>query len=66
VIIDEGFASLDKQGRREMIDELHHLKDVRRRIILVSHLDEFADAFPNRYEVALADGTSRVTLLNQA
>jgi DNA repair protein SbcC/Rad50 len=66
VIIDEGFASLDKQGRREMIDELHHLKDVLRRIILVSHLDEFADAFPNRYEVALADGTSRVTLLNQA
>jgi DNA repair protein SbcC/Rad50 len=66
VIIDEGFAGLDKQGRREMIDELHHLKDVLRRIILVSHLDEFADAFPNRYEVALSGGTSQVTLLNQA
>ena len=37
VIFDESFGSLDKDGRREMIDEFHTLKKVLRRIILVSH-----------------------------
>lgn len=60
VIIDEGFGGLDQDGRREMIDELHHLKDVLGRIILVSHQEEFARAFMNRYEITLEDKTSRV------
>lgn len=63
VIIDEGFGSLDKQGRSEMVAELHALKNALRRIILVSHQEEFADAFPNRYVIELSDGTSRVNLL---
>ena len=62
VVIDEGFGSLDKNGRREMIDELHNLKGVLSRIILVSHQDEFADAFPNRYCIELRDGQSHATL----
>jgi exonuclease SbcC len=60
VIIDEGFGGLDQDGRREMIDELHRLKDYMGRIILVSHQEEFAHAFVNRYEVTLEDGTSQV------
>jgi DNA repair exonuclease SbcCD ATPase subunit len=64
VIIDEGFGSLDKQGRREMIDQLHRLGDTLCRIILVSHQEEFANEFPNRYAVELVDGTSRVSLAN--
>lgn len=60
VIIDEGFGGLDQDGRREMIDELHRLKDFMGRIILVSHQEEFARAFVNRYEVTLEDGTSQV------
>lgn len=59
VIIDEGFGGLDQDGRREMIDELHRLKDFMGRIILVSHQEEFARAFVNRYEVTLEDGTSQ-------
>lgn len=64
VIIDEGFGSLDKQGCGEMIAELQRLKDVLGRIILVSHQEEVADAFPNnKYLVELIDGTSRVSLM---
>jgi exonuclease SbcC len=64
VIIDEGFGSLDKQGCGEMIAELQRLKDVLGRIILVSHQEEVADAFPNnKYLVELVDGTSRVSLM---
>lgn len=63
VIIDEGFGGLDKEGRREVIDELHLLKDILRRIILVSHQEEFAAAFANGYEIRLENGMSKVKLL---
>jgi len=62
VIIDEGFGSLDKQGLREIIEELHGLQSVLKRVILVSHQDEFAHAFSNRYLIELENGTSRATL----
>ena len=62
VIIDEGFGSLDKQGRHQMIEELQALKNVLSRIILVSHQEEFADAFPTRYVIGLEDGSSRASL----
>jgi DNA repair protein SbcC/Rad50 len=64
VILDEGFGSLDKQGCSEMISELQRLKDVLGRIILVSHQEEVADAFPNnKYLVQIVDGTSQVSLV---
>lgn len=65
VIIDEGFGSLDQEGRREIIDELHNLKNVLSRIILVSHQEEFADAFPNRYLIELKDGTSSARIVQE-
>ena len=57
VIIDEGFGSLDKHGRQEMIDELMELQKVLKRIIVVSHQEDFASAFPNRWEISLVGGT---------
>lgn len=60
-IIDEGFGGLDKEGRNQMIDELHELKHELNRIILVSHQEEFASAFrDNGYEIRLDNGTSSV------
>jgi exonuclease SbcC len=66
VIIDEGFGSLDKTGRDDMIRELTALGQELEleRIILVSHQDEFAAAFPNRYSFKLVDKASRVTLFS--
>jgi len=65
VIIDEGFGSLDKAGRDDMIQELHVLGEHVARIILVSHQEEFAYAFSNRYRFKLVDGSSRVTLMDE-
>jgi DNA repair exonuclease SbcCD ATPase subunit len=62
VIIDEGFGGLDKEGRQDMIQELHLLKGELKRIILVSHQEEFVDAFDNGYTIELIDQTSKVTL----
>ncbi len=51
LIIDEGFGSLDDQGRQEMVDELHALSEVLDRVIVVSHQDDFQDRtlFPTGY-----------------
>jgi DNA repair exonuclease SbcCD ATPase subunit len=65
VIIDEGFGSLDKNGRDDMIQELNSLKEQLSRIILVSHQEEFTSAFVNGYLVELVDGTSQVRFLEQ-
>lgn len=46
MIIDEGFGSLDRDGLAAMADELNRLKQYLRRIVLVSHQEEFADRFP--------------------
>jgi DNA repair protein SbcC/Rad50 len=48
VIIDEGFGSLDQDGLRAMADELTRLKDklALKRIVLVSHQDDFVSRFP--------------------
>jgi len=63
VIIDEGFGSLDKAGRDDMIQELNTLGQQLARIIVVSHQDDFATTFANRYSFKLVDKASYVTLV---
>ncbi len=64
VIIDEGFGSLDENGRREMIQAIKELGDggVLKCIIVVSHQREFFDEFPNRYLVELVGGSTQISL----
>lgn len=61
LIIDEGFGSLDADGRQRMIEELRALSDHLDRIIVVSHQEDFSDRtlFPNGF-VLRKDGTRTV------
>jgi DNA repair exonuclease SbcCD ATPase subunit len=61
VIVDEGFGCLDRDGRQVMIQELQNLRGFLKRILLVSHQEEFADAFHDGYHFELVDGSTRVT-----
>jgi exonuclease SbcC len=61
VIIDEGFGCLDRNGRQVMIQELQNLRGHLQCILLVSHQEEFADAFADGYRFELSDGATRVT-----
>jgi DNA repair exonuclease SbcCD ATPase subunit len=61
VIIDEGFGSLDRNGRQVMIQELQNLRGSMKCILLVSHQEEFADAFSDGYRFELVDGATRVS-----
>ena len=44
-----------------MIQELQNLRGQLRCILLVSHQEEFADAFANGYRFELTNGTTAVT-----
>ena len=66
VIIDEGFGSLDKNGRDDMIEELNQLKQRLKRIILVSHQEEFFNEFTNGYKIELKDKASQAGLLESS
>ena len=61
VIIDEGFGCLDRAGRQVMIQELQNLRGHLHCILLVSHQEEFADAFPDGYRFELTDGATKVS-----
>lgn len=60
VIIDEGFGCLDHNGRQVMIQELQNLRGQMRCILLVSHQEEFAEAFSDGYHFSLEDGATRI------
>src|SRR5205085_1507957 len=60
VIIDEGFGCLDHQGRQVMIQELQNLRSQMRCILLVSHQEDFAEAFTDGYHFRLDGGATRV------
>ena len=63
VIIDEGFGSLDREGRMAMIRELRdgqELSQMFKRVLIVSHQEDFAQAFPVGYTLSSQDGTTVV------
>lgn len=51
LVIDEGFGSQDAQGRQQLIEAINRVRDQFAKILIISHLDELKDAFPNRLEV---------------
>jgi DNA repair exonuclease SbcCD ATPase subunit len=61
VIIDEGFGCLDRNGRQVMIQELQNLRGHLKCVLLVSHQEDFADAFADGYRFELDHGATRVT-----
>lgn len=62
IMIDEGFGSLDAQGRADMVQVLKDLKDTLKCIIVISHQEEIFKEFDNKYLIELIDGSSCVIL----
>jgi DNA repair protein SbcC/Rad50 len=68
VIIDEGFGSLDREGRMAMISELRDGQELSRmfkRVLIVSHQDDFASAFPVGYWLSSEGGKTVAVPFNQ-
>jgi len=65
VIIDEGFGCLDRSNRQVMIQELQNLRGHLKSILLVSHQEEFADAFPDGYRFELVNGATQISRIQK-
>lgn len=51
LVIDEGFGSQDAQGRQRLVEAINLVKPDFAKILIITHLEELKDAFPNRIEV---------------
>jgi exonuclease SbcC len=60
LVIDEGFGSQDSQGRQRLIEAINLVSKDFSKILVITHIDELKDAFPNRIEV---DKTSQGSFL---
>ena len=63
LVIDEGFGSQDTQGRQRLIEAINLVKNDFAKILIITHLDELKDAFPNRIEVEKTERGSTVTVI---
>jgi exonuclease SbcC len=51
LVIDEGFGSQDAQGRQRLIEAINLVRQDFAKILVITHIDELKEAFPNRIEV---------------
>jgi len=63
LVIDEGFGSQDALGRQRLIEAINIVKNDFAKILVITHLDELKDAFPNRVEVDKTERGSVVTVV---
>ncbi|MCG2786300.1 MAG: SMC family ATPase [Anaerolineae bacterium] len=63
LVIDEGFGSQDAQGVQRLIEAINTVRGDFAKILIITHLDELKDAFPNRIEVEKGDRGSVVRVI---
>ena len=63
IIIDEGFGNQDAQGRQRLIEAINRVTQEFDKILIITHIEELKDAFPNRIEVEKTETGSRVKVI---
>lgn len=63
LVIDEGFGSQDAEGRQRLIEAINLVKIDFAKILVITHLDELKDAFPNRIEVEKTERGSTIQVV---
>ena len=51
LVIDEGFGSQDPEGRQKLIEAINAIQNDFAKILIITHVEDLRDAFPNRIEV---------------
>jgi exonuclease SbcC len=51
LVIDEGFGSQDVLGRQRLVEAINLVRKDFSKILVITHMEELKDAFPNRIEV---------------
>ncbi|MEJ2709332.1 MAG: SMC family ATPase [Anaerolineales bacterium] len=63
LVIDEGFGSQDALGRQRLIEAINMVRPDFSKILVITHIDELKDAFPNRIEVEKTESGSMVRVI---
>ena len=63
LFIDEGFGTQDAQGRENLVEALHMIKDEFALILVITHIDELKDQFPVRILVEKTEAGSVYRLM---
>lgn len=63
LVIDEGFGSQDLVGRQRLIETINLVRKDFAKILVITHIDELKDAFPNRVEVEKTERGSTVRVM---
>jgi len=63
LVIDEGFGSQDALGRQRLVEAINLVKADFAKILVVTHIDELKDAFPNRIEVEKTERGSTIRII---
>ncbi len=58
LFIDEGFGTQDAQGRENLVEAIHMIKDEFALILVITHIDELKDQFPVRILVEKTEAGS--------
>lgn len=64
LIIDEGFGTQDVQGRERLIEAISLIKNDFEKILVITHVEELKEAFPDRIEVTKGPDGSRYQIYN--
>ncbi|MCX7623164.1 MAG: SMC family ATPase [Thermomicrobium sp.] len=63
LVIDEGFGTQDAKGREGLIQALQTVRDRFALILVITHIEELKDQFPQRIEVIKTPNGSQVTVI---
>lgn len=63
LIVDEGFGSQDAMGRQHLIEAINLVKQDFAKVLVITHIDELKEAFPNRIEVEKTERGSLVRVI---
>jgi exonuclease SbcC len=63
LVIDEGFGSQDAQGRQRLIEAINSVQADFAKVLIITHLEELKEAFPNRIEVEKTASGSTVRVI---
>ena len=63
LVIDEGFGSQDSQGRQRLVEAINLVRQDFAKILVITHLEELKDSFPNRIEVEKTGQGSTVRVI---
>lgn len=63
LVIDEGFGNQDAEGRQRLVEAIGQVQEDFAMIVVITHIEELREQFPNRIEVEKGPSGSRVSVV---